>query len=313
MADLTNLKNSRVLIVCSAGGHLTEALILAKKMGILETSLFVTHDNEQSRSLLKNHQHSFVPYVKSRQLLKAIRVFFTLRKLSKSFEFEFILSTGAAISISALLLHFERRKPFFYNEGLTRVKEPSASGKILEYFSSVQLYSPHSHNFSSAWKTSPNLLESYVTSKRKRDVPRDLRIFVSLGTMAPFTFHRLIDDILAILSPKDKVIWQIGCTSRTDLPGEIFTVMANEDFLVHAKEADIVICHAGAGSLLDLISNGIRPIVVPRLSRFNEHIDDHQVELADYFQSTDLIFVPKFQISREDLVTNASYQIDQSH
>ncbi len=41
-----------------------------------------------------------------------------------------------------------------------------------------------------------------------------------------------------------------------------------------------MITHAGVGSILITLMNGKRPIVVPRLARFREHVDDHQLELA---------------------------------
>jgi UDP-N-acetylglucosamine transferase subunit ALG13 len=45
--------------------------------------------------------------------------------------------------------------------------------------------------------------------------------------------------------------------------------------------ADVVVTHAGVGSILMAIRHGHVPIVVPRLKRNGEHVDDHQVELAE--------------------------------
>jgi UDP-N-acetylglucosamine transferase subunit ALG13 len=44
--------------------------------------------------------------------------------------------------------------------------------------------------------------------------------------------------------------------------------------------AERVVTHAGVGSILLAIRHGHRPIVIPRLHRNGEHVDDHQVELA---------------------------------
>ncbi len=44
--------------------------------------------------------------------------------------------------------------------------------------------------------------------------------------------------------------------------------------------ADAVVCHAGAGSILCALRAGHVPVVVPRLKRYRETVDDHQVELA---------------------------------
>ena len=44
--------------------------------------------------------------------------------------------------------------------------------------------------------------------------------------------------------------------------------------------ADLVICHAGVGSVLLCRDLGRIPLVMPRLGRMGEHIDDHQQTFA---------------------------------
>jgi UDP-N-acetylglucosamine transferase subunit ALG13 len=44
--------------------------------------------------------------------------------------------------------------------------------------------------------------------------------------------------------------------------------------------ARVVVAHAGVGSILLCASKGRVPIVVPRLARYDEVVDDHQVLLA---------------------------------
>jgi len=48
----------------------------------------------------------------------------------------------------------------------------------------------------------------------------------------------------------------------------------------HMREADVVVTHAGVGSVLCAREAGHVPVVVPRLHRFGEHVDDHQLELV---------------------------------
>ena len=48
----------------------------------------------------------------------------------------------------------------------------------------------------------------------------------------------------------------------------------------HVRQADTVITHAGVGSIMVALSQGKRPVVVPRLQRFGEAVDDHQVQVA---------------------------------
>ena len=66
--------------------------------------------------------------------------------------------------------------------------------------------------------------------------------------------------------------------ARFDRPG------AQGEGLVSADEAlaaaDVVIAHAGVGAALEALDGGRRPLLVPRLQRHGEHVDDHQLEVA---------------------------------
>ncbi len=44
--------------------------------------------------------------------------------------------------------------------------------------------------------------------------------------------------------------------------------------------AEVVISHAGVGSILCAIRAGHTPVIFPRLKRYNETVDDHQMDLC---------------------------------
>lgn len=67
--------------------------------------------------------------------------------------------------------------------------------------------------------------------------------------------------------------------------------MDMETFTQHVREARVVICHAGAGSLSHVIRTGKTPVVIPRRHKYGEHIDDHQMELAQAFAQRGLVVV----------------------
>ena len=46
------------------------------------------------------------------------------------------------------------------------------------------------------------------------------------------------------------------------------------------REARVVVAHAGIGSVIDALKAGRSLVVVPRLRRFGEHNNDHQLDLA---------------------------------
>jgi UDP-N-acetylglucosamine transferase subunit ALG13 len=48
----------------------------------------------------------------------------------------------------------------------------------------------------------------------------------------------------------------------------------------HMREARIVITHGGPASIMQALSHGKVPIVVPRQAAHGEHVDDHQILFA---------------------------------
>ena len=106
-------------------------------------------------------------------------------------------------------------------------------------------------------------------------------IFVTVGTQYQ-GFERLIkkmDEIAGRIN--EEVIAQIGSTKYKPKNLTYFTIKDENEILELFEKARIIVSHAGSGSLLTLI-NYMKPIiVVPRLKKFNEHIDNHQVELAE--------------------------------
>lgn len=53
--------------------------------------------------------------------------------------------------------------------------------------------------------------------------------------------------------------------------------------------ADSVICHAGIGTIMTALKAGHTPVVVPRQARHDEHVDDHQLDIATRFAQQGLV------------------------
>jgi len=102
-------------------------------------------------------------------------------------------------------------------------------------------------------------------------------IFVTVGTHQQ-PFERLIG-ALASLDCASLVV-QYGYAEAPEGVAHATAFMTFPEMLRHFDEAEAVITHAGVGSILCATNAGHVPIVVPRLKRFGEHVDDHQVELA---------------------------------
>lgn len=108
-------------------------------------------------------------------------------------------------------------------------------------------------------------------------------IFVTLGTNDE-SFERLlkaIDKEIEKGTIKEKVIVQAGCTKYESKNMEILDLVPREEFDKLVSECDLLITHGGVGSILTGINKGKKVIAVPRLAKYNEHGNDHQLQIVE--------------------------------
>lgn len=105
-------------------------------------------------------------------------------------------------------------------------------------------------------------------------------IFATVGHL-PGGFERLVKKLDEI-APEigEEIIVQAGHTKYQPRNMRFFSFEPYEEVLQMMKEARVVVCHGG-GVVIDVLILGKPLIVVPRLKRFKEVIDNHQVELAE--------------------------------
>jgi UDP-N-acetylglucosamine transferase subunit ALG13 len=109
-------------------------------------------------------------------------------------------------------------------------------------------------------------------------------VFVSVGN-ATQTFRRLLETVDRLAGEGvfggESVLLQVGndrSFRASNCLQEFFLPM--EQFWQTIHEASLIICHGGAGMLLQVFQCGKTPVVMPRRHQFGEHIDDHQLELV---------------------------------
>ncbi len=116
-------------------------------------------------------------------------------------------------------------------------------------------------------------------------------IFVTVGTH-PGQFDRLVkrmDEIAPFL--KEKVVIQKGFTDYVPRHADSFAF--TDDMEGYYSKARLVISQA-ATTVIEFALHQKPLIIVPRQKRFGEHINDHQVEFAEYFaQKTGVLCVMK--------------------
>ncbi|NJL84320.1 MAG: glucosyl transferase [Chloroflexaceae bacterium] len=124
-------------------------------------------------------------------------------------------------------------------------------------------------------------------------------IVVTFGT-SPFPFHRAVTWLDRLLSSgiiAEPVILQHGSTPvsglRHPLVSSYLSIPLGEmgDRL---RRASLVISHAGQGSTRLLASLGVPFVLLPRLKRYREHIDDHQLLFAQAVSRLGVLYCTEY-------------------
>ena len=118
-------------------------------------------------------------------------------------------------------------------------------------------------------------------------------IFVALGTQK-FQMNRLLEALDQLKQQKviqEEIYAQTGCSTYQPLTYSGSSFLNGNDFLQKIWESEIVITHSGVGTIMKALNADKKVIVVPRLSEYGEHVDNHQVQIAEAFSSMNLIFM----------------------
>lgn len=82
---------------------------------------------------------------------------------------------------------------------------------------------------------------------------------------------------------------QIGYSSYKPQHYKYKKFLDRDEFGKEMSKADIIITHGGTGAIIGAIKKGKKVIAVPRLARYGEHVDDHQLQLVRQFDDLNLI------------------------
>ncbi len=100
-------------------------------------------------------------------------------------------------------------------------------------------------------------------------------ILVMLGTQK-HQFNRLLK-MVDELDTKKKIVIQTGLTPYDGIH-ESFSF--SKELNTYINRANIIITHGGVGSIMEALEANKQVIVVPRLAKYGEHVDDHQQEIC---------------------------------
>lgn len=107
-------------------------------------------------------------------------------------------------------------------------------------------------------------------------------IFVTVGTHEQ-PFNRLVQEIDNLKRDgviTEDVIIQTGYSTYEPKYCQWNNLIPYKQMIKNVEDARIVITHGGPASFIMPLQIGKTPIVVPRQKKFDEHVNDHQVEFA---------------------------------
>lgn len=304
------------LFLATTGGHLHELDELAGRVPA-DRSLWVTHANEQSRSMLAGREVIFVPYVRPRKVGDVLRCVPSARTLLRRHGVDRVVSTGSGIALGYLPYLAARGVDCHYIESVARIRRPSVTGRVLERFRKVHVYTQYPVAHEGRWKFVGSVFDAYAPVPVEDHGGGRLRVVVTIGTAHEYPFRRLIERLAPVLAPggalaaatgrEVEVLWQTGSTPVEDLGIVGTPFLAAGDLAAALGRAHVVVSHAGAGSALATLAAGRLPVLVNRLARFGEAPDDHQRQLAEELERRGLALActPE-ELTHEALVRSMS-------
>ena len=116
-------------------------------------------------------------------------------------------------------------------------------------------------------------------------------ILVTLGTNDK-SFVRLIQKIeelkiQGIIS--EDIVVQAGFTKYESDYMQIFDLIPMDEFNELLKNCNLLITHGGVGTITAGLNNGKKVIAVPRLEKYKEHVNDHQLQIIENFAESGYI------------------------
>lgn len=124
-------------------------------------------------------------------------------------------------------------------------------------------------------------------------------IFVTVGTHEQ-PFNRLIKKVDDLVSSKvitESVMIQTGFSTYEPKYCQYNPMLSFSEMKDYINRAHIVITHGGPSSFIEVLQTGKIPIVVPRMEKYEEHINNHQVEFTKLIEKKKKNILPVYDIN----------------
>jgi len=286
----------RVCLAASGGGHVRQLLDLEPAWS-QHDYFFVTEDTALGRSIADDHPSEFVAHFARGQarLAGPLKMAASaLTNLAQSVALvlrrrpDVVVSTGAgsvyfttlvAKLLGAKIVVIESFARFDNLSAFSKLAGPLADRKVVQSPALARLW-PDAAVFDPM-----RILEG-------QRPPKQALLFATVGATLPF--DRMIEAVASLKAAgeiPEEVILQTGVGGVAPAGLKADETLPFDQMLAHLREADIVVCHGGTGSLITALRQGCRVIAMPRLPALGEHYDNHQSEITAAFAARGLIAV----------------------
>lgn len=117
--------------------------------------------------------------------------------------------------------------------------------------------------------------------------PKGYKIFVTVGSRN-YQFNRLfvkLDELFEQGILEGELFAQIGTSTYQPKHYEYKDFISQDEFFERVKWADLVVSHGASGSIMKALNANKKVLAVTRLEKYNEHINDHQIQNNEAFAS----------------------------
>lgn len=120
-----------------------------------------------------------------------------------------------------------------------------------------------------------------------------MKIFLTIGTQEPFDrLIKFVDEIAENFKENSISIQaQISYSDYMAKNIDTFDFITPNQFELKFNQADLIISHAGMGTIISASTMNKSIIVMPRLAKLGEHRNDHQLATAKAFKDLGYVHV----------------------
>lgn len=130
-------------------------------------------------------------------------------------------------------------------------------------------------------------------------------IFVTVGTQ--LSFDRLVKNVekWALDSSYTDIVFQVGENGYQPSVGIVHEFVSGQKADEYFNKADVIIGHAGMGTILSCLSEAKPLVVMPRLYSLGEHRNDHQLATFSKFVEQPGLFAAEDETKLSEAIEQA--------